>query len=54
MFDPGYQQYLKTEMKNDPKSTTMNEIDAYDTFLDSKLKKHKLTMAELMRKMAIR
>ena len=54
MFDAGYQQYLKAEMKNDPKSTTMNEIEAYDTFLDNQLKFHKLTMAELMGKMAIK
>ena len=54
MFDPGYQQYLKAEMKNDPNSTTMSEIEAYDTFLDNKLKNHNLTMAELMRKMAIK
>ena len=53
MFDEGYQQYLKAEMKNDPNSTTMSEIGAYDTFLDNQLKFHKLTMAELMRKMAI-
>ena len=53
MFDAGFHMQLEAELKYRPNSTTLSEIERYDTFIDQLLMDKKLTIVELFKKMAI-